>query len=79
MLKYRARFGRIKAVIDKELVMDDIVYCCENFKEWSSGDSPAIEPQLYGEAWCIIADDTVALYDVIYCPFCGQKLPVSNG
>lgn len=65
--------------IGEEAAMDETAYCCEKFKESASGDDPEMQLQSDGRAWSIAANEIVALCGVIYCPFCGKRLPVVTG
>lgn len=70
--------GKVKTAVEAVMNDDTMMYCCEKFQEAASGDDPPMEPQSDGKAWLISGDEIIALTGVIYCPFCGKKLPVSN-
>ncbi len=58
--------------------MSEMKYCCEKFTEAASGENPSMELQSDGQAWIISGNEVVAVTGVIFCPFCGKRLPGGN-
>lgn len=52
----------------------EITHCCEKFKE----EADSFEQQNDGKAWYVVVEEFAALTGILYCPFCGEKLPVKE-